>query len=255
MKKIIVSSVLCCLALLFIVAQTGFAYENVNQGCTTCHSVSTLHGKHTDCSKCHAGGATRAGTVYPSACDKCHPAESPGKCNLINAHQTDTKKTCLTCHTDCSSSPATTTTPVSTSSSSTTTTAPPACIDTDNDGYGENCAAGDDCDDSNADVHPGADEICGDGIDNNCDGQIDEDCPTGPCPASAVLGANDPRLETLRTFRDQVMAKSVTGKHLIGLYYANSDAINAAIEANPALKKFAAKALDVLLPVIEKTGK
>ncbi len=33
-----------------------------------------------------------------------------------------------------------------------------------------------DCDDSHADVYPGAPEICGDALDNNCNGTIDEGC-------------------------------------------------------------------------------
>ncbi|HUU01243.1 MAG TPA: putative metal-binding motif-containing protein [Myxococcota bacterium] len=35
---------------------------------------------------------------------------------------------------------------------------------------------GEDCDDYNRTIHPGAFEYC-DGVDNNCDGQTDEDCP------------------------------------------------------------------------------
>jgi hypothetical protein len=33
-----------------------------------------------------------------------------------------------------------------------------------------------DCNDGNASIHPNADEICGDGIDQNCNGQADEEC-------------------------------------------------------------------------------
>lgn len=62
----------------------------------------------------------------------------------------------------------------------TTTTTQPTCIDVDEDGYGANCPGGDDCNDGDASVYPGADEVC-DGQDNNCDSQVDEAalCPAG----------------------------------------------------------------------------
>jgi len=76
------------------------------------------------------------------------------------------------------------------------------CADADGDGYGEpDCApeGEGDCDDSDPDVHPGAEEIWYDGIDQNCDGndedqdgdgfELDEDCDDtdasiapGDCP-------------------------------------------------------------------------
>lgn len=42
------------------------------------------------------------------------------------------------------------------------------------DGYAEKSG---DCDDSDDEIHPGAEEICGDGVDSNCSGLDDEDDP------------------------------------------------------------------------------
>ncbi|WP_018614591.1 DUF4082 domain-containing protein [Segetibacter koreensis] len=63
--------------------------------------------------------------------------------------------------------------------------------DYDKDGYGNSAvtvsgctapagyvAQGGDCKDSVASIHPGATEICGNNIDDNCDGRIDEGCTT-----------------------------------------------------------------------------
>ncbi len=49
----------------------------------------------------------------------------------------------------------------------------PVELDKDGDGY---TVAQGDCNDNNANINPGAAEVCGDGIDNNCNGFTDEGC-------------------------------------------------------------------------------
>ena len=47
------------------------------------------------------------------------------------------------------------------------------CWDLDGDGYTDEACGGDDCDDSAPEVFPGAEEICDNGIDDDCNGQVD----------------------------------------------------------------------------------
>lgn len=49
-------------------------------------------------------------------------------------------------------------------------------LDLDGDGYIAAACGGTDCEDGNAAINPGTPEICGDGLDNNCVGGVDEGC-------------------------------------------------------------------------------
>jgi len=59
------------------------------------------------------------------------------------------------------------------------------CWDDDGDGYDDEACGGDDCDDSDPVVNPGAEEICDDLIDNDCDGLVDGGDPD--CPGVFIL--------------------------------------------------------------------
>jgi hypothetical protein len=68
------------------------------------------------------------------------------------------------------------------------------CVDADGDSFGDDCAAGPDCNDDDPDINPGAGESCN-GEDENCDGEIDNGCEcaddgvSGDCNIPSDLGS------------------------------------------------------------------
>lgn len=69
----------------------------------------------------------------------------------------------------------------------------------------------------------------------------------GGCAAAYLLGEDDPRLDTLRQFRDEVLAKSTVGSKLIELYYNTSEAVIAILDKNPRIRKALAATLKFLV--------
>ena len=61
-------------------------------------------------------------------------------------------------------------------------------IDNDEDGYTENDG---DCDDTDPTIYPGAEEICGDGIDQDCDGEDLECTVLGDLDGDGAITADD----------------------------------------------------------------
>ncbi|MBI5508473.1 MAG: hypothetical protein HY903_06955 [Deltaproteobacteria bacterium] len=61
------------------------------------------------------------------------------------------------------------------------------CTDLDDDGHGDSCQAGPDCDDDESTISPAAGERCN-GRDDNCDGMIDEGCGPIDPPVDPPIG-------------------------------------------------------------------
>src|SRR5512139_73068 len=104
MRKLFITGVLLCSAIILIGAQTGFAWTAYDGGCQTCHGTGfaalnnhtlTTHAASA-CTICHV---TSGDVPATSKCIVCQPAADPGVCPLINLPSPVTHgQTCLTCH-------------------------------------------------------------------------------------------------------------------------------------------------------------
>lgn len=89
----------------------------------------------------------------------------------------------------------------------------PSCIDADGDGYGEGCAAGNDCDDTDKAINPGAQEVCDDGKDNDCDQSFDcsdTDCANEPMCQPCVITIH-PTSVKARKMLPRLIVLTITG--------------------------------------------
>lgn len=72
------------------------------------------------------------------------------------------------------------------------------------------------------------------------------------CPAENALGDDNPNLDRLRIFRDNILAQSAVGRKAIQMYYNNADSINAALECSPVLQAVVRRVLEAIAPMLGK---
>ena len=71
------------------------------------------------------------------------------------------------------------------------------------------------------------------------------------CPVVYLLGKEDPRVNTVRKVRDELLAKSSSGQDIIELYKKHGAQLIAIFESSPVIKNAARKLLGTMIPVIE----
>jgi hypothetical protein len=114
-------------------------------------------------------------------------------------------------------------------------------VDTDGDGL---CDAGDpdadndtfppgpDCNDLDPNINPDALEQCNDGIDNNCDGQIDEGCAGPPPPPPSTCG-DDTKI-AIQAARDYQQTTRIVGRSCDGSQADAAACISAVLDQQGA---------------------
>ena len=73
----------------------------------------------------------------------------------------------------------------------------------------------------------------------------------GICPVVYLLGKEDPRVNIVRKFRDELLAKSSAGQDIINLYKKYGAALIAIFEKSPVIKDAARKLLGAITPAME----
>jgi len=74
---------------------------------------------------------------------------------------------------------------------------------------------------------------------------------SGTCVFSSLLGKNNPALDSIRRFRDEVLRKHTLGRKVIDFYYRYQGGVLSFLNQNPRLKEFAKTYTERLAALIE----
>lgn len=120
------------------------------------------------------------------------------------------------------------------------------CTDSDGDGYyvQTGCGAAIDCDDSHAAIHPNATEVCN-GLDNDCDGLIDEGCDSDAdglddsweykyFGSLAYAAGDDPDGDGLTNLAEQTVGTNPQNSDTDGDGYSDGEEVKAGSDPNDA---------------------